>query len=118
MEQKTTTNLIKCLSPEDTLNKDVSKDTETEAITNLSDTITYMESANYKDRFRAEYWQTKIRYERLKNFCTEIEASFYSDRVPEPKHDCPYETLRSQQRAMGEYLHILELRAKMENIIL
>lgn len=89
-----------------------------EAISTLEDSIPYMKSTDYKERFRAEYWQTKIRYERLKNFCTEIEASFYSDRVPEPKHDCPYETLRNQQSAMGEYLHILELRAKIENIIL
>lgn len=113
MRQKNTTELIKCLEAEDTV-----KELDIEAITNLEDTITLMKSANYKERFRAEYWQTKIRYERLKDFCTEIEASFYSDRVAEPKHDCPYETLRSQQSAMGEYLHILELRAKIENIIL
>lgn len=113
MKQKTTT-LIDCLSAEEPLNKEV----DIEAINTLEDSIPYMKSTNYKERFRAEYWQTKIRYERLKDFCTEIEASFYSDRVPEPKHDCPYETLRSQQSAMGEYLHILELRAKMENIIL
>lgn len=118
MKQKTTTDLIKCLSTEDQLNKDVAEEVNIEAINTLEDSIPYMKSASYKERFRAEYWQTKIRYERLKNFCTEIEASFYSDRVPEPKHDCPYETLRSQQKAMGEYLHILELRAKMENIIL
>lgn len=113
MRQKTTTELIKCLEAEDTV-----KELDIEAISTLEDSIPYMKSANYKERFRAEYWQTKIRYERLKDFCTEIEASFYSDRVPEPKHDCPYETLRNQQSAMGEYLHILELRAKIENIIL
>lgn len=31
----------------------------------LKDTIELMESANYKDRFIAEYWQTKIRYDKL-----------------------------------------------------
>ena len=89
-----------------------------EAISTLEDSIPYMKSTNYKERFRAEYWQNKIRYERLKNFCTEIEASLYSEAVLKPKYDCPYELLREQQRAMGEYLHILELRAKIENIIL
>jgi hypothetical protein len=33
-----------------------------------------------------------------------------------PKHDCPSELLREQQRAMGEYLHILEVRAEIEGI--
>ena len=29
----------------------------------LKDTVVLMESDNYKDRFKAEYYQTKIRYE-------------------------------------------------------
>ena len=32
---------------------------------NLNDTVKMMNSANYKERFKAEYWQTKIRYEKL-----------------------------------------------------
>ena len=32
---------------------------------NLMDTVPMMNSANYKARMRAEYWQTKIRYEKL-----------------------------------------------------
>ena len=31
----------------------------------LDDTIILMSSSDYKDRFKAEYWQTKIRYEKL-----------------------------------------------------
>ena len=31
----------------------------------LKDTVALMESADFKDRFKAEYYQTKIRYEKL-----------------------------------------------------
>lgn len=86
----------------------------------LEDTINLMNSSDYKERFMAEYWQTKIRYEKLKTFLTKIEAAdltrYRTNAVEEPKHDCPYDLLRSQQQAMGEYLHILEVRAVMENI--
>ena len=34
-------------------------------MTELKDTIELMTSENYKDRFKAEYWQTKIRYDKL-----------------------------------------------------
>ena len=88
----------------------------------LQDTIGAMCSDNYKARFMAEYYQTKIRYEKLKKFNTKIEAS---DRVlcfgekpklEAPKHDCPIELLTEQQNVMGRYLHILEVRAVIEGI--
>lgn len=82
----------------------------------LADTVDDMMSENYKDRFVAEYWQTKIRYEKLKALNTKIEAHKRSPYTIEPKHDCPYDVLREQQAAMGQYLHILELRAVLENI--
>lgn len=87
----------------------------------LKDTIEMMNSADYKERFKAEYHQTKIRYEKLKVFNNRIEASERTEvgnvkHVERPKHDCPYDLLRSQQRAMGEYLHILEVRAVIEGI--
>ena len=81
----------------------------------LKDTIALMTSSDYKERFIAEYWQTKIRYEKLKDFCNKIELANL-DIMDEPKHDVPYNVLREQQRIMGEYLHILELRAIIENI--
>ena len=101
---------------------------------NLQETAELMASNNYKERFFAEYWQTKIRYEKLKKFNTRIEAAhrvngapltpdFIHDdlngnvkHVEEPKHDCPANILEQQQRAMGEYLHILEVRAVIEGI--
>ena len=87
-----------------------------EAITDLSDTASLMSSSNYKKRFIAEYFQTKIRYEKLKAFCNKIEVAYLKTDLEAPYHDCPYELLRDQQRAMGEYLHILELRAIIEKI--
>ena len=90
----------------------------------LKDTIEMMQSADYRERFKAEYYQTKIRYEKLKKFNTKIEAAGrtefkYDDkRVPIPKHDCPDDLLIQQQKLMGEYLHILEVRAEIEGITL
>jgi hypothetical protein len=86
----------------------------------FKDTIEMMQSPDYKERFKAEYYQTKIRYEKLKAFNTKIEAAMMTVdmKIPleEPKHDCPYHLLMDQQRAMGEYLHILKLRAVIEGI--
>ncbi len=89
-------------------------------MTELKDTVAMMNSPDYKERFKAEYWQTKIRYEKLKAFNTKIEAAhrtMYCDNaVEEPKHDCPPDLLLEQQSAMGNYLHILEVRAVIEGI--
>ena len=88
----------------------------------LSDTIAAMCSDDYKARFIAEYYQTKIRYEKLKAFNTKIEAADRvmclgeKPKVEEPKHDCPAELLVEQQNLMGRYLHILEVRAVIEGI--
>ena len=87
------------------------------------DTIEGMLSPDYKERFRAEYIQTKIRYERLKAFNTKIEAAFRTEcerpevkKAPMPPHDCPHDLLREQQEVMGHYLHILEVRAVIEGV--
>ena len=81
----------------------------------LKDTVNGMLSADYKERFAAEYQQVKIRYEKLKNFCNRIEAADMA-RVQAPKHDCPLELLRTQQKYMGLYLAQLEMRAVIENV--
>lgn len=91
----------------------------------LKDTVELMQSSDYKERFIAEYWQTKIRYEKLKHFnniITAARATTNNDvmvtdvMVVEPKHDCPKYMLEEQQHLMGEYLHILEVRAIIEGI--
>ena len=90
----------------------------------LKDTIEMMNSADYKERFKAEYHQTKIRYEKLKSFNTKIEAArrtaYYIEapKVNMPPHDCPDELLIEQQNIMGQYLHVLEVRAEIEGITL
>lgn len=89
----------------------------------LKDTIEMMQSADYKERFKAEYKQTKIRYEKLKNFNNKIEAACstkyrhpYEKKAEMPVHDCPSELLKEQQSVMEHYLHILEVRAEIEGI--
>ena len=82
----------------------------------LKDTVEMMNSPDYKERFKAEYYQTKIRYEKLKKFNTRIKAATLTDAVEMPKHDCPDDLLIEQQSIMGKYLHILEVRAVIENI--
>lgn len=83
---------------------------------NLKDTINLMISDDYKERFKAEYQQTKIRYEKLKDFCNRIEAANMALGIEEPKHDCPFWLLQRQQTKMGEYLHMLEIRALIEEV--
>ena len=87
----------------------------------LDQTATLMVSKDYKQRFVAEYWQTRIRYERLKELTTKIEAarranSYPNEKVEKPKYDCPVDMLEHQQHIMGEYLHLLEVRSVIEGI--
>lgn len=87
---------------------------------NLKETIDLMTSDDYKDRFFAEYWQTRIRQEKLRNFCDKIEAAEIMEGIgkpiPCPVHDCPLGLLRKQQRLMGELCGVYQLRAIIEGI--
>lgn len=91
-----------------------------ENIMQLKDTRDMMVSTDYKERFKAEYLQTKIRYEKLKKFNTRIEAArmteYMEKPVEMPKHDCPDTLLLEQQTQMAHYLHTLEVRAVIEGI--
>lgn len=77
----------------------------------LKDTVELMESADYKDRFKAEYYQTKIRYEKLHKMLVRYEAGTLNF---EPT--CSKELLHTQSFHMGMYLHQLEIRAEIEGI--
>lgn len=77
----------------------------------LEDTIKLMNSENYKDRFKAEYYQTKIRYDKLHKLIIKMEAGT-CDFTP----SCSLEIHKEQAKYMGMYLHILEVRAEIENI--
>jgi hypothetical protein len=76
----------------------------------LKDTIKLMESNDYKDRMKAEYWQTKIRYEKLHKTLVKFDAGTLSF---EPTDII---VLRDQAEAMGHYLYTLEVRAEMEGV--
>ena len=82
-----------------------------EKISSLDDTVALMNSVDYKTRFKAEYYQTKIRYDKLHNMITSYEAGTLSF---EPT--CSIDLLKQQASAMGQYLHVLEVRAKVEDI--
>lgn len=82
----------------------------------LKDTIDGMTSADYKERFVAEYQQTNTRYLKLKNFCDRIELAEVHGVGVAPDHDCPLSLLREQQKYMGMYLGCLEKRAIIEGV--
>ena len=82
----------------------------------LKDTIPAMLSDDYKERFKAEYQQTKIRYRKLVNFCERIEVAADYLGVEPPKHDCPRALLEHQLSVMSEYLFTLQKRAIIEGI--
>lgn len=77
----------------------------------LKDTVSLMNSEDYKERFKAEYFQTKIRYDKLHAMLVKHEAGTL-DFTP----TCPIPTLNMQKRSMGEYLKQLEIRAEIEDI--
>lgn len=77
----------------------------------LKDTIDLMNSEDYKDRFKAEHLQTKIRYSKLHQMLIKYEA-----RLLDFESTCPIAKLQEQKRYMGEYLRCLEVRAAIEGI--
>jgi hypothetical protein len=77
----------------------------------LKDTIDLMQSADYKERFKAEYNQTKIRYEKLHAMIVKYEAG-----TLEFEPTCPIDLLKEQTSYMGKYLYVLEVRAEIEGI--
>lgn len=77
----------------------------------LKDTAVQMTSKHYKDRFRAEYWQTRIRCEKLYSMIVKYEAGKL-DFTP----TCPLDLLKRQLEAMSHYLYALEVRAQLEGV--
>lgn len=77
----------------------------------LADTIPYMNSSDYKDRFIGEYWQTRIRYDKLHDMTVRYEAGKLNFTP-----SCPLDLLKEQKKYMGMYLNKLEVRAILEEI--
>ena len=75
----------------------------------LKDTVDMMLSSDYRERFRAEYLQTKIRKDKLDRVIREAGKLDF-------KLDCTINTLRKQRNIMKQYLGILRARAETEGI--
>lgn len=82
-------------------------------ITELSQTVELMTSSDYKERFKAEYAQVVVRYERLKDMLEE-----WDNGTLRFEPTCPRGIYNLQIKAMADYIAILEARAVMEHIVL
>ena len=79
----------------------------------LKDTKDLMTSGDYKERFKAEYLQTAIRFHKLKDMLDKWDNGTLNFTPT-----CPRCIYKYQLDAMDKYLDMLEIRAKLENIIL
>ena len=77
----------------------------------LNETIEMMTSSDFKEKFKAEYYQLKIRHEELVKM-----LKGYKQGSLNFKPNCSYELLHTQLVYMECYINILEERAKIENV--
>ena len=77
----------------------------------LKETIELMTSTDYKERFKAEYEQVKIRFEKLKAMLDK-----WDNGTLEFTPTCNRGIYNFQIKAMSEYITCLETRAVIENI--
>ena len=77
----------------------------------LQDTIKMMDNADYNERFKAEYYQLKIRYEGLARL-----LKGYREGTLNFTPTCSYDLLHTQLVYMEHYMNVLEERSKIENV--
>lgn len=77
----------------------------------LEETVKMMMSEDYKERFKAEYYQLLNRYIKLLDMVEKWEEDKL-DFIP----TCPLSTYVMQLDAMEAYLSVLEARAVMEKV--
>lgn len=77
----------------------------------LKDTVEMMNSDDYKERFKAEYYQLVTRYRSLKSMLTKWDEGTLNF---EPT--CPRNIYNTQIKAMVDYIEVLKSRAIMEGI--
>ena len=77
----------------------------------LKNTVEMMNSADFKERFKAEYFQLKIRMEGLTKMLEK-----YRDGSLSFKPKCSYDILSGQLKVMQLYCSYLEERAEIEEI--
>ena len=75
----------------------------------LKDTVEMMLSNDYKERFKAEYWQLKIRHDKLQKM---VDNWDNLDFTP----TCIRGTYMNQLLAMENYMTFLEYRAEQEEV--
>ena len=75
----------------------------------LKDTINLMTSSDYKDRFKAEYWQLKIRHDKLQKMVDNWDKLNFTPT-------CAYTTYVCQLMYMEDYMTLLRNRAKQEDV--
>ena len=77
----------------------------------LNETIEMMTSADYKERFKEEFYQLKIRICKLDNMVSKYKLG----ELPFTPN-CSYDLLNGQLKAMRLYQSYLIERAEIENI--
>lgn len=77
----------------------------------LKDTIKLMESSEYKDRFKAEYFQLKIRIDKLTEMVDKYEKGTLTFTP-----SCSLTLLNNQLESMIVYALYLTRRAEIEEI--
>lgn len=77
----------------------------------LEETAEMMFSEDYKERFKAEYYQILIRAVRLNAM-----LCCWDNGEPNFEPACPKSTYKMQFKAMMDYINILEARAAIEKI--
>lgn len=77
----------------------------------LNETVEMMNSKDYKERFKAEYLQLKIRMNGLSAMLKK-----YKEGTLPFVPSCSYDLLNAQFKAMDLYASFLEERAAIENI--
>lgn len=87
------------------------KDIITKRPMELRDTAEMMQSEDYKERFKAEYLQLKIRYQKL-----DAMLAGYKSGLLDFTPTCSISILDEQRTVMAEYIAVLEVRASLEGI--
>lgn len=77
----------------------------------LNETVEMMNSEDFKERFKAEYLQLKIRMDGLGTMLKKYKAGELNFTP-----SCSYDLLNGQFKVMKIYASYLEERAEIENI--
>lgn len=77
----------------------------------LEDTVEMMVSEDYKERFKAEYFQLAVRVDGLKNMLNK-----WDKRELNFTPTCPRNVYVDQLKCMEIYMNTLEERARLEHI--